>query len=546
MSFFRSLTQEKSKKIFLISFFMSSLFPVLIVIVAGYYYLLPILDTGEIDKLREVFAYGVMILLFFPLLTFFLMFRWFRLLERVTDEITIKTMEVRAGKKEFSSQNLQIDDTYLSNIQSKSSQGNEENEIQSIIRSFNQIFQTAADQIEERNRIKELLAGLIALASDLTSELDFERLFPLIIGKITDAMAAERTSLYVIDWEQREIWTKVAEGIGQIRLPLGEGISGRVAESGEIINVADAWELPYFNRKYDGWNHFRTRSVLCVPIKGRRVRHIGVLQVINKKGKDNFDQDDEILIKGLVSQVGIALENALLVDELKLSFERSISSLSTIVDAKHPFTAGHSERVTEYSLLMAGELGLSQDQCEMIKYASLLHDIGKIGIRDELLTKNGAFTPDEWKEMQLHPLKTKIILEKFHFPDHLRRVPEIASSHHEMVNGKGYPAGLTGDEIPLESKIMAVADVFDALTSKRDYPKYAFGEILKDDRMPINNVIAILQEDSGTHFDPVVIDAFQRCLKKALLRYRGEHFPPEYVDEFLSIGPKETGATEYM
>jgi len=461
------------------------------------------------------------------------MFRWFSFLERVTAEITIKTMEVRAGKKEFAGQNLQVDEMYLYDIQTKSHQGNEENEIQSIVRSFNEIFQTAADQIEERNRIKELLAGLIAMASDLTSELDFDRLFPLIIGKVTDAMAAERTSLYVIDWEKREIWTRVAQGIGQIRLPLGEGISGRVAESGEMINVADAWELPYFNRTYDETNHFRTRSVLCIPIRGRRVRHIGVLQVINKKRKDHFDHDDEILIKGLVSQVGIALENSLLVDELKLSFERSISSLSATVDAKHPFTAGHSERVTEYSLLMAGELKLNQDQCEALKYASLLHDIGKIGIRDEILTKNGAFTPDEWKEMQLHPAKTKVILEKFHFPEHLRRVPEIASCHHERVNGKGYTAGLKGDNIPLESKIMAVADVFDALTSKRDYPKYAFGEILKDDRMPINKVIAILQGDSGSHFDPVVVDAFQRCLKKALLRYRGEHFPAEYVYEFL-------------
>jgi HD-GYP domain-containing protein (c-di-GMP phosphodiesterase class II) len=533
MSFFRSLTQEKSKKIFLISFFISTLFPVLIVIVAGYHYLLPILDADELDKLREVFAYAVMILLFFPLLTFFLMFRWFSFLEKVTAEITLKTMEVSAGKKEFAGQNLQVDDVYLSNIHNKSPQGDEENEIQSIVRSFNEIFQTAADQIEERNRIKEILAGLIAMASDLTSELDFDRLFPLIIGKVTDAMTAERTSLYVIDWEKREIWTRVAEGIGQIRLPLGEGISGRVAESGEMINVADAWELPYFNRTYDETNRFRTHSVLCIPIRGRRVRHIGVLQVINKKGKNCFDQDDEILIKGLVSQVGIALENSLLVDELKISFERSISSLSATVDAKHPFTAGHSERVTEYSLLMAGEMGLSQDQYEMLKYASLLHDIGKIGIRDEVLTKNGAFTPDEWKEMQLHPVKTRIILEKFHFPEHLQRVPEIASCHHERINGKGYPVGLQGDEIPLESKIMAVADVFDALTSKRDYPKYAFGEILKDDRMPINKVIAILQGDSGTHFDPVVVDAFQRCLKKALLRYRGEHFPPEYVDDFL-------------
>jgi HD-GYP domain-containing protein (c-di-GMP phosphodiesterase class II) len=535
MSFFRSLTQEKSKKIFLISFFLSTLFPVLIVIVAAYYYLLPVLEVDEIDKLREVFAYGVMILLFFPLLTFFLMFRWFSYLEKVTAEIATKTMEVSAGKKAFSGQNLQVDDDYLSGIETKSSPESEENEINRIVRSFNEIFQTAADQIEERNRIRELLAGLIAMASDLTSELDFDRLFPLIIGKVTDAMAAERTSLYVIDWEKREIWTRVAQGIGQIHLPLGEGISGRVAESGEMINVADAWELPYFNRSYDEANQFRTRSVLCIPIRGRRVRHIGVLQVINKKGKDRFDQDDEILIKGLVSQVGIALENSLLVDELKLSFERSIGSLSATVDAKHPFTAGHSERVTEYSLLIAKEMGLSQNQCEVLKYASLLHDIGKIGIRDDVLTKNGAFTPEEWKEMQLHPVKTRIILDKFHFPDHLRRVPEIASCHHERINGKGYPTGLLGDEIPLESKIMAVADVFDALTSKRDYPKYAFGEILKDDRMPVGKVIAILQGDSGSHFDPVVVHAFQQCLKKALLRYRGEHFPPEYVDGYLSL-----------
>jgi len=533
MSFFNSVTQEKSKKIFLVSFFMSALFPVLIVIVAGYYYLLPLLDANEIDKMSNMFSYGVMILLFFPLLTFFLMFRWFSFLETVTAEIRAKTMEVREGEKEFAGQSLQFDDVYLSRMQRISPQGNEGNEIHSIIRSFNEIFNTAADQIEERNHIRELLAGLIAISSDLTSELDFDRLFPLIIGKVTDAMAAERTSLYVIDWEKRELWTKVAQGIGQIRLPLGEGISGRAAEFGEMINVVDAWELPYFNRAYDETNRYRTRSVLCMPIRGHRDRHIGVLQVINKKGKPCFDRDDEILFKGLVSQVGIALENSLLFDELKLSFERSISSLSATVDAKHPFTAGHSERVMEYSLLIAGEMELDRDQCDVLRYASLLHDIGKIGISDNILSKNGTFTPDEWKEMRSHPVKTKIILEKFHFPEHLRRVTEIATCHHERIDGQGYPAGLEGDEIPLESKIMAVADVFDALTSKRDYPKHAFGETLKGDRVPINEAIAILQGESGSHFDPTVVGAFQRCLKRALARYRDEHFPPEYVDEFL-------------
>jgi len=378
------------------------------------------------------------------------------------------------------------------------------------------------------------LTAILSVSSDLASELEFDSLFPLIISKITAIMAAERTSLYILDQDKQEIWTKVAECIDIIRLPLGEGISGRVAQTGELLNITDAWELPYFNKEFDRKNNFRTRSVLCLPIKNHGGEKIGVLQVINKKNKKRFDARDEIFCKGLASQVGIALENALLHDELKLSFKSSIQTLSAMVDARHPLTAGHSLRVTEYALVIAQKMGLEQNELDNLNYAALLHDIGKIGISDDVLLKNGPFTPAERAQMNTHPQKTKEILDNFHFPRALRHVPQIAACHHEKVNGKGYPMGLSGDQLPLSSRIIAVADVFDALTSPRDYPKYAFGKILDCDIMPLPQVISILEKDAGSHFDTNVVAAFFSCLPEILFHNRGGRFQPEYVDDMIN------------
>ncbi|MDY6851324.1 MAG: response regulator [Thermodesulfobacteriota bacterium] len=388
--------------------------------------------------------------------------------------------------------------------------------------------------VKKQAALNEQLSTLLSLSSDLTSELDFERLFPLIIGKVTEAMSAERTSLYVIDWEKKELWTKVAEQVDQIRLPLGQGISGRVAATGKRLNVTDAWELSFFKRKFDRKNNFRTKSVLCLPITNRVGERIGVIQVINKKGDGRFKRHDEIFLRGLTSQVGIALENALLHEELRLSFEQSITTLSATVDARHPLTAGHSQRVTSYSLMVAREMSLSEEDIEILKYAAMLHDIGKIGIRDDILLKNGLFTTSERAEMKTHPDKTKVILENFRFPRNLHQVPEIAANHHEKVNGEGYPNGLKGNQLPLGSKIMAVADVFDALTSPRDYPKYTADEILDCSPMPLDKAVSILKSEAGAHFDPKVVNVFLDCLPKALLLHRGEHFSQKYVNETIS------------
>jgi len=533
VKYIRSLAETKYRNIFFVFFSLASLIPLLFAIFMVCQYVFPLFTTAEWEGLINIFAFGLLIMFLLPALSFLLMYRWVKSLENLTTEVVLKSKEIAEGRKESAEQKIGKKGEVA--VAKEEEIFREENEIQSLVRCFNNIFETHADQLAERTRLKELLANLIAVASDLTSELEFDRLFPLIIGNVTEAMSAERTSLYVIDWEQREIWTKVSEGIKQIRVPLGHGISGRVAESGMIINVADAWDLPYFDRSYDEMNRFRTRSVLCMPIKSRFGGNVGVLQVINKRGKDRFDEEDEIFLRGLTSQVGIALENSLLLDEIMLSFTSAISTFSAMVDAKHPFTAGHSDRVTEYSILIAKEMKLSNEEIEELKYAAILHDIGKIGIRDDILMKNGAFTNEERAEMQTHTVKTKTILENFRFPQPLQNVPEIACHHHEKVDGQGYPDGRTGDTLHIGSKIMAVADVFDALTSRRDYPKYAFGEVLTCEQIPLDKVVEILKADTGSHFDKDVVDAFLRCLGDALLLYRGSHFSPEYVDHILRV-----------
>ena len=380
--------------------------------------------------------------------------------------------------------------------------------------------------------LSKKLAIHLAVSSGLNSEMDFDTLFPLIIHRLTEAMKAERTSLFIIDEENQEMWTKVAEQIGEIRLPLGEGVCGRVAETGETINVKDAWELPYFSKEFDLKYNFRTKSMLCMPITNRAGKRIGIIQVINKLEGEYFNREDQELLQGLVAQVAIALENSFLMDELEVSFESSIRTLSATVDAKHPLTAGHSLRVTEYALMIAREINLDKEEQEIIKYSALLHDIGKIGIHDNVLLKDGPFSPEERAEMNTHPAKTETILEKFHFPARLKTVPFIAACHHEKVNGQGYPEGLKDEQLPLGSKILAVADVFDALTSPREYPKYDGEKKLGFNPMPLAKVVSILKKERGHQFDPNIVDAFLRILPNALELHRGTHFPEEYINKY--------------
>ncbi|MBU2514717.1 HD-GYP domain-containing protein [bacterium] len=208
----------------------------------------------------------------------------------------------------------------------------------------------------------------------------------------------------------------------------------------------------------------------------------------------------------------LEVENYELVLELGQAFESFVRALTTTVDAKHPITAGHSHRVTEYSLFLGKQLGLSDNNLEVLKYAALLHDIGKIGVPDAVLTKKGRFTDEERLIMNEHSAWTYKILSAMRLPNMLKNVPKMAACHHEKLNGTGYPYRLRGNRIPKFSKILAVGDVFDALTSLRDYPKYDGKQTMGMEAMPIEKALSILDKDKGTHFDPDIVNM---ALKKA-------------------------------
>ena len=279
------------------------------------------------------------------------------------------------------------------------------------------------------------------------------------------------------------------------------------------------------------------RSSIAVPIL-HRDDLLGVMIIDSSEAVNALTEKDLNLVTNIANQTAQLIKNSLLHEELRLSFDSSIRTLSAMVDARHSLTAGHSQRVTEYSLMIAREMGIDKQEMEILETSALLHDIGKIGIEDHVLLKNGTFTPEERAIMNTHPEKTKIILDNFRFPTSLKDVPDIAACHHEKLDGRGYPYGLTADQMPMNSRIIAVADVFDALTSFRDYPKYISGEILNCEPMPLPKVISVLKDESDSHLDPDVVSAFMRCLPRVLLYFRGRHFSPEYVDETIrSLDP---------
>jgi len=173
----------------------------------------------------------------------------------------------------------------------------------------------------------------------------------------------------------------------------------------------------------------------------------------------------------------------------------TVRALTSAIDASDPYTRGHSERVTHYSVAIARAMRLSERRVQAIEYAGFLHDMGKIGINQGILTKPGSLTEDEWQAMREHPAIGARIVSDLDF---LKGAREVVLYHHERYDGKGYPEGLAGEQIPLEARITKVADAFDAMMSDRPY-RAALG---------LDKAINELERGKGTEFDPTVVDAF--------------------------------------
>lgn len=242
-------------------------------------------------------------------------------------------------------------------------------------------------------------------------------------------------------------------------------------------------------------------------------RPVGYLHLMRAAHQPAFDANEQKLLSVFASQIAASLDNARLYQQLRRQNLETVAALAAAIDARDPYTLGHSERVSQYAIRLAETIGLSAAQIELIRYAGLLHDIGKIGIRDHILLKTTNLSDEEFAIMQQHPLIGAQIIRNIRA---LRSVLPIIEGHHEQINGQGYPYGLTGAQISIETRILAIADAFDAMTSHRAYRG----------AMQTEEALAILQQGKGQEWDAQLVDAFVGLIRAEGDQLRGEGLAP--------------------
>ncbi|HNY90418.1 MAG TPA: GAF domain-containing protein [bacterium] len=377
---------------------------------------------------------------------------------------------------------------------------------------------TDPETLHMQQREHERLKMLLKVAGSISSEMQLDKLLRLIMDEVKQVLQCDRCTVFVLDREHNELWSRVAHGESEIRFPAHLGIAGAVVQSGQVINIPDAYADSRFNPNIDRQTGYHTRNLLSAPMRNKPGEIIGVFQILNKL-EGPFTREDEEILNAISVLAATQIENAQLYEEQKKTFDSLVETLASTIDARDPLTAGHSQRISLYADEIGRVLRLQTQEREVLRISALLHDYGKIAVREAVLTKNDKLTDEEFSHIRNHAAYTRSILEKINFSRELRQVPLIAASHHERVDGTGYPAGLMDDEIPLLSKILAVADVFDALTSKRHYRT----------RMPFTEVIQLLLDNIGSQFDPLPVNAFRAVKLDRLVRIL-EHEHPDRLE----------------
>lgn len=352
---------------------------------------------------------------------------------------------------------------------------------------------------EDEARLAEVAAILAAASVDAQIDASLAR---REISALQTEIGCDRSAVFQLDEQTGHLVSLYASGTEcTITLQFKLGIAGFVALTGQELLVDDPYGDARFESAFDHNTGYRTRNILSVPLKTATHEILGVIQVINRK-TGSFTVDDLELMNTMAGTIAIAIENRNLIRDLDLQFHSLLEVMAASLDSRDKLTAGHSRRVADLAVMIASVIGFTDDDMEILRVAAMLHDYGKVGIDDAVLRKNGKLGADEYRHMKTHSEKTFDILEKVRFADKYRSVPLIAASHHEALDGSGYPRGLRDQEIPLMAKILSVADVFEALTADRHYRQ----------GMSVTTAFEILDAGIGTKFDGRIVQALKQAI----------------------------------
>ncbi len=357
---------------------------------------------------------------------------------------------------------------------------------------------------QELERRQNLLARFGRL---IAAETRIESLLTLIAEELKNILSADRCAVFLLDHYKNELWTRVLVGNDEkiLRIPVGRGVAGFVAKTCSAVNLRAAYRDPRFTEDLDRLTGYQTKTLLAVPLTAHDGSILGVFEVRNKL-KGSFTEEDEGLLRILATMAASFVENATLYNDLRRSHVETIYRMALVAEFRDQKDTGrHLRRMSRFSGILARAVGLSEAEAEDIRYAAPLHDIGKVAIPDSILRKPGSLTPEEYEEMKRHTIYGGQMLANAE-SRLLRLASRIAVGHHERYDGAGYPHGIKGEDIPLEARIVTVADVFDALISKRVY-KGAW---------ELEEVKAYFQEQRGKIFDPKIVDCLFANLDKIL------------------------------
>lgn len=365
-------------------------------------------------------------------------------------------------------------------------------------------YRDALDRAMELSRKIATIQVMHEIDKNILSTLNSEDILEITARMVSQVVSCDRVAIMLADKEKMGFI--YAAGFGLTVSSKGTFIPYEETTAKEVIDtvrpqyvanlkdVKDAMgvEFPKAEEKLlkEGFfSHIRVPIVVKSEI-------VAVLSV-GAKRRAAFTIEDLATLENIAAQIGVALENARLITDLEAFFLGTVSTLSSAIDAKSPWTAGHSMRVTEYAVDIGTNMGLSEKEIRDIELAGLLHDIGKIGTYEGIIDKPGKLNDEEQMIMSQHPVKGAEILSPI---KQLKEIIPAIKYHHEFYDGTGYPEGLKGEAIPLYARILAVADAVDAMGADRPYRK----------GKPIDAIVAELKRCSGTQFDPVVVDAFLR------------------------------------
>ena len=361
------------------------------------------------------------------------------------------------------------------------------------------------NKTKELIAVKEELQEIFKINRSLSSEVTPKKISNVITRLSCGLLHADAALLRIVDEKGKILVCKSSYGLDPVLLKrigvlrIGESLCGQAVKSKKTVAIMDINDSTRLI-KLDLIKKAGYKSLLCVPVIARK-KVLGALTLFSNNAR-HFTNEQVDVLGVFASQIALAMQESKYFDDIHLNYFNTIHALVLAIEARDPYTRGHTERVTMYALEIARYLGMSEEEMEILRYAGEVHDVGKISVPDSILNKPGLLTPTERAMIELHPVKGAEMLEPLEF---LKPAIPIVRHHHERYDGTGYPDGLSRDKIPVMARILACADSFDAMTSDRPYRRR---------KLTAEEALAEIKNNAGSQFDPHIANSFIKAIRK--------------------------------